>query len=640
MIPQGQYDPKLLQDVVQRLRTEINDVRAARRGLDNHWMKLLKAYRALPEQERKTFPFPNCANLVIPVVGTDVDKTYAWIMAMLFGQPNLWTLKATRADMVDMAPRMQEFLEWAQNHELNAYDEIADWVKELVLLGTAVLKTRYVRDRQKVYEYRETEGFDIFGQPATAFERLTNVMIHDHPAIEHVPLWDMYFHPQATSIKNSPWVAQNVPLTWAEYEQRVRMGVYNDGGKLGESWAHEYSHPIVRMIEQTDKFKPYRGTKLDLCEIWTKEDIVGDGDPVALVITLHMPTGIPVRVDYIPYFSQEPPYDIARFVRQSKRIYGIGLGDMLYLGQQEISTMHNQRIDSTTVRIMPIFAAPKNGSIGVDEPLWAGRIIHEDAPGDFRAIPLATGAWESTANDEQMTLAYHRERTGINDFVMGGDGPDVGYATATTALNQLREGKKRFDQTMREVRAALGGVGVRVLELYQQFSQGQKVFTAMGATDGAIVQKVLTFPLDIIRAGINVDIAATNAAMNKEVEVRTNTLLMQLLQQHNMQTMQLMMQAMNPQLPEPVRQVIMTQIRGSSLLMRRILDSYGVQDADDMTMNFDKMMGGAASGPAPGIGQPAGFGPTGGSGGPLSLPGMAAVQAGAPPMLGSGAPPM
>jgi len=638
MIPQGQFDPRLLQDVVQRLRTEINDVRAARKGLDNHWMKLLKAYRALPAQEKKTFPFPNCANLVIPVVGTDVDKTYAWIMAMLFGQPNLWTMKASRPDMVELAPRMQEFMEWAQNNELNAYDEVADWVKELVLLGTSVLKTRYVRDRRKVYEYREAEGFDSMGQPAQVFERLTNVMLHDHPVLEHVPLWDMYFHPQATSVKDSPWVAQNVPLTWAEYQQRVRMGVYNDGAKLGEAWAHEYEHPIVRMIEQQDKFKSYRGNKLDLCEIWTREDIVGDGDPVALVITMHMPTGIPVRVDYNPYFSQEAPYDIARFVRQPKRIYGIGLGDMLYLAQEEISTIHNQRIDSATVRMMPIFAAPAGGSISVDEPLWPGRILHEDSPNDFRAIPLATGAWESTANDEQLTLSYHRERTGINDFVMGGDGADVGYATATTALNQLREGKKRFDQTMREVRATLSGAGMRIVELYQQFSQGEKVYMAMGPTDGAIVQKVLTFPLDIIRAGINVDIAATNAAMNKEVEVRTNTLLMQLLQQHNMQTMQLMMQAMSPQLPEPVKQVIYTQIRGSTLLMRRILDSYGIQDADDMTVNFDKLTGGAAGGPAPGIGSAPAAGVFGGGGALPASPDMAALPAGAPPQFAGGPP--
>jgi hypothetical protein len=239
-----------------------------------------------------------------------------------------------------------------------------------------------------------------------------------------------------------------------------------------------------------------------------------------------------------------------------------------------------------------------------------------------------------------MTLAYHRERTGINDFVMGGDGADVGYATATTALNQLREGKKRFDQTMREVRQALSGAGMRILELYQQFAQGQKAYMAMGAEDGAIVQKVLTFPLDIIRAGINVDIAATNAAMNKEVEVRTNTLLMQLLQQHNMQTMQLMMQAMSPQLPEQVKQVIFTQIRGSTLLMRRILDSYGVQDADEMTVNFDKQMGGAASGPAPGIGSPPGYGIPGNGGGVPAAPSMAALPAGAPGQLGGFPPPM
>lgn len=635
MIPAEQYNPELVRAMVQRLRTEINDVRAARSGLDAHWTKLLRAYRALPAQEKKTFPFAGCANLVVPVVATDVDKVYAWIMALLFGPENLWSVKPLRSDMVLEAPRMQEFLEWAQKNELNAYDAVADWVKELVLLGTGVLKTRYVRNEQKVYEYRESVGPD--GE-TTVFERQGMVMMDDRPQLEHVSLWDMYFHPQATSIHDSEWVAQRVSLSWDEYQQRVRMGLYADGGNLTQSWAREYSTPIVRMLEHWDKFKPYRGDRVELFEFWLNIDLTGEGQPCAVVATIHEPTGTLVRLDYNPYFNQEPPFEIARFVRQPKRIYGIGIGDMLWMAQEEISTMHNQRIDSATVRTMPLFWALSDGSVGVNEALFPGRILHVNRPDEFGAIPLATGAIESTANDEQLALAYHRERTGINDFVMGGDGPDVSYASATTAVNQLREGKKRFDQTMREIRSALSGAGTKIIELYQQFSQGSKVYLAMGPEDGALVQKVLNFPLDIIRAGVIVDVTATSAALNKEVEVRTNTLIMQLLQQHNQQSMGMFMQLFNPQLPPPMQQVIVQQLRSATTMMKRILESYGAQDANDLLVDYTSLLGGV-SGPPTAFGNP-GVGMAGGFGVPQPASGMGMLPAGTPGAAYGGPPGM
>jgi hypothetical protein len=630
MIPEGQYNPALVEALVRRLRVEINDVRAARSGLDAHWTKLMKAYRHLPAQEKKTFPYEGCANLVVPVVATDVDKVYAWIMALLFGQENLWSVKPLRPDMVLEAPRMQEFLQWAQHNELGAYDAVADFVKELVLLGTGVLKTRYVRNEQKVYEYRETAS--PTGE-VSIFERQSKIMLHDHPILEHVALWDMYFHPQATSIKDSEWVAQRVMLSWETYQERVRMGVYADGGRITQSWAREYSPPVVRALEALDKFRPYRGERLELFECWLKADITGDGDPCALVLTIHEPTNTLVRLDYNPYFSQEPPYDISRFVRQPKRLYGIGIGDMLVNAQEEVSTMHNQRIDAATVRTMPLFWALKDGEIGVNEALFPGRILHVARPDEFGAIPLATGALESTVDDEQLALAYHRERTGINDFVMGGDGPDVSYAAASTAASQLREGKKRFDQTMREIRTALSGAGTRILELYQQFSQGQKVYLAMGETDGALVQKVLNFPLDIIRAGVIVDVTATSAALNKEVEVRTNTLIMQLLQRHNQETLSLFMQLFNPQVPEPMRAVIVQQLRASTTMMRRILDAYGIQDAEALVVDYGQLLGGG-NGPAPFAG-PQGPGMGGGFGVLAGASGIPMLSGGvAPPAFG------
>ncbi len=601
MIPEGQYDPRRLATLVSKLRVELSEVKSGRKEMEARWTENMRAYEARPREATKSFPFPGCANIVVPVVAIDVDKIYSWMMSLLFGQDNLWVAKATRPDMADVVPRIQEFMQWAQNNELDAYNQVADWCKEFCLLGTGILKTRYMREVRRIYEFREQQT-EAPGMPMQIFERNARIALHDHPTIEHVPLWDFYVHSQATTISDAPWVAQYVPLSFSEYEERVKAGIYLEEGKLAASWARSLGSDLTRQLETWEGFRTTRGDKLDLFEFWLRADLTGSGEMDAIVVTIHESTGIAVRVDYNPFFNQEPPFDKACFVRKPKRFYGVGLGDMLATGQEEVSAIHNQRLDSSTVRMMPVFKAMKGGNISVDEPIWPGRILHVDNMEDFGSVALASGAWESTANDEQLILAYLKERSGVNDFVTGGDGSDVAYAAATTALNQMREGKKRFDQSMREIRQCLAGVGTKVLELYQQFNQAGKPYVVMGEEDGAIMQKVLNFPLDIIRASVTVDIAATSAALNKEVEVRTNTLLMQLLQQHNGMVNQTMMQLLNPQLPPPLAMVLQQQLVSSSLLMRRIFESYGQQDVDELVMNFSKMFGGASGGNGAGPG--------------------------------------
>ena len=637
MIPEDLYNPKILDRLALDLATEIRHAQSARAPLEVKWTEYLMAYNAEPEFENKKFPFEGCSNLVVPLVATDTDKTVAWIMSLLYQHENLWSVKARNPEMIEIAPRIQEFLEWAQHHELELYEPVADFVRDVVLMGTGILKTRYRREVQKVYEYREgqTRGDE---QGVAPFERQNLVSMHDRPSVEHVSLWDFYIDPGATCIDDALWVAQYIPLTWAEFKRREQMGIYMNSDKLAASWARSRGHPITQMQQYMDDNVPYEGTKLDLYEVWVRADIDGDGLEESCVITIHLPTNTIVRYDFNPFFNQKPPFDAARFVRVPKRFYGIGLGHMQIQGQAEVTTIHNQRLDAVTVRNMPVFWALKGGSVTQDTPIFPGVKLLVNSPNEIGSIPLAVGQFVSTAPDEQMAMAIMRERVGVNDFVTGGDGPDVSYATATTAVNQLREGRKRFDQTMREIRPCLSSVGTKVVELYQQFNQRGKHYTALGEQDGAIVTRVLTFPIDLIRANVIVDVGATSAAMNKEVEVRTNTLIMQMLQQHGQQQLQLIMQYLNPQLPQQLKEAMYVQIASSSVLMKRVLDSYGIQDADDMV--FDPTQLGQMLNGNPG--QAGGAGQQGGAPvppGPSGLPALPQGIGGAAPGGNQNAPP-
>lgn len=634
MIPAQQIDRRAYGMLIEYIRTEINRALSERRPLEEKWLKYQRMYKAQPEREVKEFPFLGASNIVLPVGATDADTIYSRLAGILFGPENLWSCRALRDDAVDYAPRLQEFLRWAQNAELNVYPAVTDWLLELCKLGTAVLKQRYRRDQRLVYEFRET--------PFGTIERFQRVLVQDNPVMEHVSLYDFLVPAGTIDHQSTSWNAERVMLTWPQIEQRARAGIYGNVERLKAWAARDRSSWLRQEMDKMQLFSPTQPRGVEVWETWLDFDIAGIGEPQALVVSIHLPTMTPLRIDYNPFFHQERPFEVARYLRQEKQFYGIGVMEMLEMFQEEGTAMHNQRIDNATLANSVMMKARKGIGIKDDEPIFPGRWFLLNDLSDVQTMQFGRG-FDSTIANEQMTMGYAQKRTGVNDYVMGNSSASVGYATAQTNIMQHQEAAKRFDQTLREARVALGGSGRRVTELYQQFNTQGKEYTVLGPKDGDIVHQVLQFPLELIRHSVAVEVTATSASLNKEVQIRTNTILMQLVTQFYEQTFQGMSMAMNPQLPPPLRLLAQQMVIGGAVMMKRVLDSYDMQDIDRIIPDIKELvlgqsqqlqqLGGPPAGIWPGPAGQIGPGqPAPGGGGPalaglLQPPGMAPVPA-------------
>ncbi len=586
MIPTQLVNAASVSKLVEYLCSELWRAQASRRPLEDKWIRYHNSYRAEPLSQENNYPFPKSSNLVIPVVATDVDTIYARLMGMYFATENLWVARALRPDMVEFAPRLEEFLGWAQEHELKIYDPVADWLLETVKLGTGVLKTRYNREYKKVYEFREV--LDQVGNVQT-LERQARLLLHDSPQVSHVSLWNFFVPAGYSDLQIAPWCGERIPLTWPQLLNRARSGLYTGIERLGESWARSRGTVVDQNLDKLDSYIPNRGDRFDIFEFWLDWDVDADGQDEAIVVTLHPETKTLLRVDFNPFFNQEKPYDFSRYARVEKRFYGVGVCEMLATFQDEVSTMHNQRLDSYSVANAAVFVALKNGNIKQDEPLFPGRILLVDDLNEIKTLQLGSPLGQDIGQ-EQMTLTYARQRTGVNDWVAGNDSSSANYAAASVAMQQLREGSKRIDQSIRENRRCLSSVGLRVSELYQQFNQGGKPYLAMGDKDGEYVAQILKFPMELIRAGVAIDVSAASASHNKQVELRSNMMIMQQVTQFYMQLIQAAQIAVNPMMHPIIQQMAMDSAKGGAILMRRILDLQEVQDVDQIVPNIQELI--------------------------------------------------
>ena len=623
MIPAEHLDRRAYGMLLEYLRAEINRALSERRPLEEKWLKYQRMYKAQPEKELKQFPFYGAANLVLPVGATDVDTIYSRLMGIVYGPDNLWSCSPLRDDAVDYAPRLQEFLKWAQRAELNTYPAVADWQLELCKLGTAVMKQRYKREQRLVYEFRETG--------AGLIERFSRVMVQDNPTMEHVSLYDFLVPAGTIDHQKTAWNAERIMLTWPQVQQRVRAGIYGNVDRV-QSWvARDRGSHLRQEMDRLQHFAPTQPNQLEVWESWLDFDIRGIGEPQALVVSMHLPTMTPLRIDYNPFFHQERPFEVARYLRQEKQFYGIGIMEMLEMFQEEGTAMHNQRLDNATLANSVMMKGRKGIGIKDDEPIFPGRWFLLNDLNDVQTLQFGRG-FDSTIQDENMTMGYASRRTGVNDYVMGNQSAAIGYATAQTNIMQHTEAAKRFDQTLREVRVALGNSGRRVTELYQQFNTNGKEYTVLGEKDGGLVHQVLQFPLELIRHSVSIDVTATSASLNKEVQIRTNTILMQLVTQFYQQTFEGMSLSMNPQLPPMLRVLAQQMVMGGMVMMKRVLDSYDMQDVDKIIPDLTELVNGQSQqleqlgGPPAGVwpvGPPAGPGGQPSPAGLLSAPGMA-----------------
>lgn len=588
MIPANQYDPKRADDLLWYLIDEIRRTMGDRKIQEANWLKYERIYRARPIDERKTFPFTNASNLVIPLAATDVDTLYSRMMGMLFEPPGIWSATAQRPELVDFASATQEFFQWAQENEIKPYRSVGNWLLEMHKLGTGVMKQRYVREMQKVFEWRELDN--------QTWQQQAVVMLKDHPEISHVRLWDAYIPAGFTDIQQAPWFAERVRLTWMQFMNRVKAGLYTNADKVGAWFFNPPMNTVQQGMDDLSQFRPSINKQMEFYEFWLNFDIDGDGWDEALVCTIHLDSQTYVRLDYNPFFNQEKPYSAGCFMRDVNSFYGIGLCEMLDHFQEEITAMHNQRIDNGTVMLSQMWAVKKdNMAIRKDEPTYPGKIWRlTDPKNDIVALPLGQGmgtAMAAAVNSEAATRAEGMKRTGVNDYVAGNTGPSTAYGTAYTTHEMLLNASKRFGETLREVRAVLSESGTRILELYQQFNQRGKPFVALGQRDGMLVNVVLKFPLDLIRKGLSIGVTAIDSQLSRDAQIRTTTLVYQQLSQFYQNYMQMLSYVGNPQMPPAIKQVAMVAAEGSAVLMRKLLELYGQQDYDRMIPSLDGGVG-------------------------------------------------
>ena len=552
-----------------------------------------RAYDGDPVQKRKTFPWPGAANLNIPLVGIAVDSITARVVNTIFAPRPFWTVMPLRKEVDMLAKPIESYLDWSQKNEMALYAKVRANSLETVKFGWSWYKFGW--ENYSVARYMPSRG----GGGLELREEIIR-----RPNIYHVLVMDMITQAGVEDEEQAEWIAHRFRLTDNQVRQRVRDNHY--GADLLDKILEQKEDASRQheMLQSARTEVPIPWEKMNTFYEFWMDWPYGPGKSKPLVpttVTWHMPTKQAVRAVFNAYGFR--PFKKTKFIEREGRLEGFGIAKRLWQFQEEISTIHNQRLDSATVANTKFFLAKKN-TVRPGTQIWPGRVLPVNNPKeDFIAVSM--GESLQTMRDLELSaLAYSERASGVSDPQLGREAQTLGSrATATGTLALIQEGNRRFDLNVRDIRDVLSFVGQRTLELNQMFRPKGAAFFVQGA-DGRYTEQALDLPAEFSISKLAVELTASTATINREVEKQSLIALMGITGQYYERLTQAAMVLANPQIPGEIKELIVKESQGAKLLMDRIVQAFDVKSIDVIVPSLlgDKPNG---NGPqAPGISPP------------------------------------
>src|SRR5262245_22975074 len=532
-------------------------------SLENQIDEWNKAYLGEPAARRKDFPWENACNVVIPLIGIHTDSIVARIVNTIFSVEPLWTARPLIKSLDDVAKPLEDFLDWSRRQEYDAYGTIRSWVLEVVKYGWGYIKVPW--EVATLRTFRIGAG----GKP----EPIDRIVRRPRP--QHVLLIDILCQVGIEDdINQAEWMAHRVRLTDGQLRWREYDGVYEDVDKVIAR--KEDISNITEMLAGPGEEVPSR-TKLNtFYETWIDFPLKNGGLPEPLVITYHPGSRTVMRAIYNPHADNRRPFFKGKFLDQEGRRAGVGIAQQLWQLQEELSTIHRQEVDNSTIANTKFFVG-RRGAVRNTTRIWPGRFLTVPDPSKD-LIPMSMGdIGNSLQALETSALSYAERRSGVTDYQLGRESSILGgRATATGTLAIIQEGNRRFDLNIRDIRDTLGKVGQMVLLLNAQYRPREMAYFVEGE-DGKWVERALNLPDDFIADGIGIELTASTATINKEIEKQGLITVMGLVTQHYQQVISMVQMGMQMQ---PLMPVILSMLKGSDYFMKRIVQAFDIKDVD------------------------------------------------------------
>lgn len=566
-------------------------------------------YWAEPIKKRATAPFVGASTLVIPLTAIAVEAVHARTMTTLFAMNQLISTTALSGAFSDIAKPVEKHLNHEMLNEMKARRQLDSILLELEKFGTGIGKVGYERI-VKTAVRSLPDGSEV------EFP----VVIRDGACLDPVSIGRFIMPHSITDPQKGPWCGEEHAETPYTVKCLEESGLFKKGtfDKL-KAWITERNRSttgVERRFQQDQEKLEQRESQwpnlIDWVELWLGFDVDQSGYEKEIVVHWHRGARLIMAAFYNFHDDLHRPYRYGNWFPVEHRWTGIGICKQNDQFQREITTQHRQRLDNATLANMRMIKVSKLSGYGPNEPIFPGKMWFVDDMDHVDTFQLGE-IYNSAYNNEQATLIYSEKRTGVNDTILGS--PASGTpGTATGDLARIQESNKKFDYGYQNEKGLVRELAVDTACVIQQFGPRRIEYYDV-VEGGNLVKAFYDMPVELIRHGLLIDIAAAGQQQNKVLDRQNWISVAQLLQQYYLGMLQLAQFSGDQSLLQLITQ---KGLVAATEAMKQILESFDVRNVDRIILSEFLTPGAGNATNAGGLGQQAALG--GGNGRP-ALPG-------------------
>lgn len=559
-------------DLATYIDEELNLAEAERSGFVRRLAEWQEAYEAPPADSAKNWPIRNAANLTLPVIKEVVNTLVSSLLQTLIVPTPTWIIQDIAEEWSPFTSLLQKFMDIGAKRDLEFDDKVENWILEGTKYGTSVVEVghEFIKKRQYIYTEDGTRA-------------VPEDQVDSGPRLWNIRLQDFYIPFHSISIQEAPWVAKKLRFNSRQLKERVRSSKFRKEAvaNILEARLEDKADEVQEKHEEMEKTEPIERVRYPVFEVWLSWNLDDGDDAETEILAYWSPETMEfLSIRFNPFWHGERPFSVFKYFPVENRFYGQGICGQLEELQDEISTIHNQRIDNASMaNLRMILTRKMSTSLMPGDPLYTGKIIEVDNLDDIAPFQLSE-IYGSTIQNEQITRGYVERLSGVDETQSVGGQP-VTRTTATAQALLLQEGRKRFDQTIRNARDGVSRVGRLVLRTYFQFGAGEKPILWLGKK-GQVLKGVFNLPKIASEQGLGIEAAAPTSKLNKEAQRQNSLALFNLMVQLYEKFLQLTSQVS----PQAVPLVSGALVQAAKQFMFDVLEQFDVTNPEDVLVGL------------------------------------------------------
>lgn len=568
---------EMQEEIVNYVKDEVELMANSREERERSWNVWRRHREGEPETERKDFPWDGASNVVPPVSASNTSGVFSHIRRAFLKRKPLFTPEPYTKEMAQKAASFGKLLNiyFEARSKSNSRPRLKKALYEAISLGNQVVEVPWVERRVR------------FNRPSFdgSVEKIDKI-VYSGPVMVLHRIENVYVRPEVETIEEQPVIAVRYEgYTPGKLQELQRDGFFRDVEPVvaaGQSSEEDDNLEDMLSRDGLEVVDSSETPMIDLMKAWVYWDIDNDGVPEDVIVWYHDETETVLRIE-VNELGQRILVNL-QYLAKAFSFYATGVGQMAEHVQEEITSLHNMRVNSLSLSSLQMLVTKPGTDLGKGQKLYPLKNIRAEEPAsdvNVLTFPDVSGA---TLNAEIQAKRYLDTHTGVSEAMLGM--PDQTAKSGTSPSLQMflaEQGNAILETAVENLAEGLSEIGnLFTLQMVKNSDSILPYLEELVDEDEVeLVREFLEMEIDDVPLRVGMSVRTTEIQKSEDAKRQNLMTLNQLYTMYGQEIMQYMQVIQSPEVPEDMKTFAARIYLGKTKVMEETLELFGTSDTED-----------------------------------------------------------